>query len=279
MFNDQILEKEHFNPQIINYGLSIYDLIRIENCIPVFYEQYISRLQNSLKFINKSLWFGFDQLFYKIQKLISLNCATTTSFLKLIISFNNDYFGSLKNLFIAYFAALHQPSPKQYAEGVYTITLQEQRLNPNAKIYLPHLRSKTENFIKSHNITEVILLTQENIITEGSRSNVFFIKNNTLFTPHLKMVLPGITRQNVIKIAKQLGIKVQETDIYYNQLAEFEAAFLTATSKKILPIKRIDNILFRPQHPLIQTLLRQYNQLINSYVSTHKNLAPDCSHC
>jgi branched-chain amino acid aminotransferase len=270
LFNDQVLPVQKFNPQVINFGTTIYELIKVVNCVPTFVEKYLLRVKNSLKLINKSLWFDQKAFLEKIKRIIELNCVTDIDHLKILICFENQLYNH-KDLFLAYFAEAPVPTPEQYSNGVKTITLNAKRLNPNAKIFLPDLRKKSETLIEKLNIYEVILLSDDNTITEGSRSNIFFVKNNSLYTAELKQVLPGITRSNVIELARKNSIDVYETTIKYEEISNFEAAFLTGTSRKIVPVKNIDDITFDVQHNVVKKLMQLYDQLIDKYVTENRN--------
>ncbi|MFA5420230.1 MAG: aminotransferase class IV, partial [Bacteroidales bacterium] len=97
-------------------------------------------------------------------------------------------------------------------------------------------------------------------ITEGSRSNVFFIKENELFTAKVNSVLPGVTRAIVIQIIRALRFQLHETDIDVRDLPKFQSAFLTGTSPGILPIQSIDVFLLTIDHPLLRQLFAAYQE-------------------
>ncbi len=78
-------------------------------------------------------------------------------------------------------------------------------------------------------------------VREGSFSNIFMVKNNTLYTPKNK-ILKGITRQIIIDLAKQLKIKTIQKDITKTQLKNADEIFITFTTAGILPVHQIDNI-------------------------------------
>lgn len=89
---------------------------------------------------------------------------------------------------------------------------------------------------------EAILLNTKGFIAEASRSNIFFVKANKLFTPSLECgCLPGITRQVVIDIAKRSGIKVIEGKFVLNHLYKAEEAFLTNSLIGVMPLTRVEN--------------------------------------
>lgn len=89
---------------------------------------------------------------------------------------------------------------------------------------------------------EALLLDYEGNIAEGPGENFFIVKNNALITPPLKgQILPGITRDSVIKIAKDLGISVEERNIGPSDAYSADEAFFTGTAAEITGIREIDD--------------------------------------
>tara|TARA_B100000945_G_scaffold288736_1_gene261289 strand:- start:663 stop:1724 length:1062 start_codon:yes stop_codon:yes gene_type:complete len=90
---------------------------------------------------------------------------------------------------------------------------------------------------------EVIYLnaSNENLIEEVGSANLFVIKNNVLHTPRLcGSILPGITRDSVLHIAKELlGMKIKETDVSITDLIEADEAFCTGTAVVVTPIGQV----------------------------------------
>ena len=83
---------------------------------------------------------------------------------------------------------------------------------------------------------EPIFYNQLDIITEGAIRNIFFIKDNVIYTPKTDLgILNGITRQKVIELAKVSGYNVQETHINYNTISDMDEAFITSSSVDVLP--------------------------------------------
>ena len=87
-----------------------------------------------------------------------------------------------------------------------------------------------------------ILYHNNGFVTECPRSNFFIInKENILVTPK-ENILYGITRKKVIDIAKKLGIEIQERDIHLNEIENAKVAFITSSTKRMLPVVKIDDI-------------------------------------
>jgi len=86
---------------------------------------------------------------------------------------------------------------------------------------------------------EALLLDFKGNIAEGPGENFFIVKNNSLMTPPLGTILPGITRDCIMQIAKDLGIKVSEKDITLKEAEGADEAFFTGTAAEVTPISHI----------------------------------------
>lgn len=84
------------------------------------------------------------------------------------------------------------------------------------------------------------IFVRNGIITEGSHSNIFFVIDKTLFThPESNLILSGVTRKNILRIAQQSGIKVREEALHENKLRFAQEAFITNTSSEAIPVIEI----------------------------------------
>jgi branched-chain amino acid aminotransferase len=87
---------------------------------------------------------------------------------------------------------------------------------------------------------EAIMLDKNGYISEGSGENIFLVKDNIIYTPTTDHCLNGITRQSVIKIAKDLNMSVHEKNIDLDDLVKADEAFFTGTAVEITPITSLD---------------------------------------
>jgi branched-chain amino acid aminotransferase len=91
--------------------------------------------------------------------------------------------------------------------------------------------------------SEGIALDDRGMVSEGSGENIFLVNGGKLYTPPLgASVLPGITRDSVIQIARDMGIEVVETTVQRAALYLADEVFLTGTAAEITPIRSIDKI-------------------------------------
>lgn len=91
--------------------------------------------------------------------------------------------------------------------------------------------------------SEGIALDDRGYVSEGSGENIFVVNNGKLITPPLgASILPGITRDSVLQIARELGIEVLETSIQRSALYLADELFFTGTAAEITPIRSVDRI-------------------------------------
>jgi branched-chain amino acid aminotransferase len=147
----------------------------------------------------------------------------------------------------------------------------KERSNPNAKIINNNFRSETDEKIKASKSYEAILVDRNNYITEGSRSNIFMVKDNCVVTAPLEAVLPGITREIIIEICKKEQINFFEENVSFKQISDLDALFITGTSPKILPISKVDDFVFKSStNIIVQSIMRHYNRIIEEYIKENK---------
>lgn len=256
LINNQSNENNAFSTKIIESGLSIYEVIRVFEGHPIFLRDNLVRLANSLTKSNIDIDVESLNIPEKLRHFISLENMTEGN-IKYVLHFTSQH----PDEYI--FRIPHSyPTEIQYRDGVPTMTLQAMRENPEVKYINADLRTQTNQLIQENHVYEVLLVDKDGFITEGSRSNVFFIKGETLYTSPLQYVLPGTSRKRVFDLCKANHIQVIEERIDCNKLNEYDIAFITGTSPLILPINRIDNIRYNTNNDFLHRLMKSYFALL-----------------
>ena len=96
---------------------------------------------------------------------------------------------------------------------------------------------------------EAILLDTEGYVSEASGENIFMVKDNVLRTPPLTSILPGITRDALLTLARDLGIPVQEGKFSLDDLYLADECFLTGTAAEVTPVREVDGRLIGKGSP------------------------------
>jgi branched-chain amino acid aminotransferase len=262
-----------FNPNLHKEGRGIYEVFRVINGIPLFLNEHIDRFYNSAVIGGYSININRPQILQMLQRLIEVNHLKNGN-----IQFQFIERKNVGKHFTAWITPTIYPTKKDYTEGVQIATLNAVRNLPNLKSVNLPTRQKANQFISENEIFEVLLIDDEGLVTEGSRSNIFFVKDNKLITTNLELVLPGITRSKVIEIAFRENIDLHTTLITYQEIEHFEAAFLTSTSMKILPVNQIDNVQFDAGNSLVNRMKLLYDQDIERQMAANRKYPAGSQH-
>ena len=142
-------------------------------------------------------------------------------------------------------------SPEQILKGIKMSISDWKRPPPNcapinskaAGLYM--ICSLSKHKAESNGFDDALMLDYRDYIAEATGANIFFVKDNTLFTPKADCFLNGITRKTVIQIAKNIGITVKEEFLELDFLSKCEEAFLTGTAVEITPVSSIGDHVFK----------------------------------
>jgi branched-chain amino acid aminotransferase len=158
------------------------------------------------------------------------------------------------------------------AEGVDVCISSWKRLAPNT---LPALAKAGANYMNSQLIkmealingySEGIALDEAGYVSEGSGENVFVVRDGKITTPPLgASVLPGITRDTVIRLAEDLGIPLVEGLVPREMLYIADEVFFTGTAAEITPIRSVDRIKIGQgrRGPVTEKLQKEFFAIIN----------------
>ena len=257
----RLLSTCDFKGDAFEKGLNIYEVLRIQQGVPVFLDEHIRRFFSSAKLEHVDL---------------DISPSFIRQAIRLLITENRMHQGNIKFLyhrngtdgthFTAWALPFFYPSPQHYREGVKVVSMPGERHNPNAKKALNGLRQKADGLIREKKVWEVVYVNNRQNITEGSRSNSFFVEGGKVVTPELSLVVPGITRAKVMELALQRGWPVTETRINLPELNKFEACFLTGTSPKVLPVSDFNGHRFDVKNPVMRQLMQAYDDLVGREV-------------
>ena len=120
---------------------------------------------------------------------------------------------------------------------------------------------------------EALILDIDDNVNEGSGENFFMITNNTIHTPKDATVLNGITRQTVMKIARDLNYSVEETNISVDDVKSSDEAFFTGTAAEVTPIIQVDNVKINDGKPgeITKKIQKIYFDLIRGKVDEYSS--------
>ena len=235
----------------------IYEVLRLIEGKPLFFNEHIIRLFKSIRLKYSDVSFNKEELFKRIQR--SIDCLRDKNNIfngnvQILIEVNNN---EIKNY--VYFIDHYYPEDYLYNEGIKTVCVEIERDDPNAKVLNLKYKECIKKIITEKNAFEAILINKDNEITEGSKSNIFFVKGERFITSRGEKVLEGITRMKIIEIIQKKGYSFEERIIKKEELQDMDGAFISGTSPKVLPIKTIGDLnLESANNRLINDLMMYY---------------------
>ncbi len=247
----------HVMSHVVNYGSSVFEGIRcyaLPSGPAIFRAQeHIQRLLDSAKIYRIETDFTRDEIVSGMVETISVNgvwpCYIRPIILRGYGQAGVNPFNSPTEVYIA-----NYPWGKYLGsdaeQGVDICISSWTRIAPNT---LPAMAKSGANYMNSQLIkmeaivngyAEGIALDTNGYVSEGSGENVFVVRNGVLQTAPLgNSVLPGITRDSILTIARDLGIPVVEQGIPREMLYIAEEAFFTGTAAEVTPIRSVDKII------------------------------------
>ena len=204
--------------------------------------KHLDRLEETAKLAGFTIKLDRGSL---IETLIALLAVSRSEEKKIRITI--DLEKNIGDIYIA-MEPLKVPAPEKYAQGILCRTAEAHRDNPKAK--LSNFLSRAENIRgqEQGEFDEILMFTAEGNLLEGLSSNFYGIIGDTICTAE-EGVLSGTTRDFVLKIAEKLNIPVKLQPVKLRDIDQLDEAFITSTSRGVLPIRMIDGISMKKGAP------------------------------
>ena len=233
---------------------SVYEVVRLRNGRPMFLPEHYERLEASLGSLGLLTPFTYEELSYAITEMADENKITDHN-LKIEVD--------VSGFSVICMSPTHYPAPELYDTGVKTDILFGERKNPNVKMMDRELRDAADKAIRDGGLFEVFLVDRNGMITEGSRSNVFFIKDGEVYTPPAGQVLKGVTRLKIIDIINEMKAEgltdLHEEELKAEDAENCDAAFISGTSPGVLPVASMGGAGFDVKDPVMLEIMKRYN--------------------
>ncbi len=251
----------HVMSHVINYGSSVFEGIRCYNTAKgsaVFrLPEHMQRLINSAKIYRMDSPFTRDEFCDATTELIRQS-GLDECYIRPIIfrgldevkpAFGVNPFPNPIDAYIATWEWGKYLGEEALESGIDVCVSSWTRITSNS---MPAMAKAGANYMNSQLIkmeallggfSEGIALDDRGYVSEGSGENIFLVNGGKLITPPLgASILPGITRDSIIQIAKELGIEVIETNIQRAALYLADEVFFTGTAAEVTPIRSVDRI-------------------------------------
>jgi branched-chain amino acid aminotransferase len=265
--------KTHVLNHGLHYGSCVFEGIRIYNGKIFKLDEHIERLYRSAELLDLKIPFKKD-------KIIEITCELTKKqkvndgYIRPVVWRGSEKMAisaidATTNIAIASWPWPSYFSPEKILDGIRLTKSDWVRPSPNsaptnskaAGLYM--ICSLSKHQAENKGFDDALMLDYRGYIAEATGANIFFTKNDTLYTPKPDCFLDGITRQTVIEIAKRLKIKIEEDHYNFDFLKNCEEVFLTGTAVEITPVTSIDNFEFKVGY-ITKLLLSEFNKIVKA---------------
>ena len=221
-------------------GYSAFDYLRVVKGRPLFIEDHLDRFENSARFLGLELALNRNDLRAHLLELSDLNVAIEAG-LQLFLTGGpaEDGFTPESPQLYAYFTPMRDRDQTQYQQGATLITRKYLRDLPEAKTTNYLMAVYLGPSMREAGAVDALYHDGERVL-EATRSNLFVVNEEGEVVTPGRDVLTGVTRKNVLR-ALEGQIEVAMRDVSLTELYGAQEAFLTSTTKGVLPIARLDH--------------------------------------
>lgn len=247
----------HVLSHVVHYGSSVFEGIRCYNTKkgPAVFRlrEHVQRLLDSGKIYRMNIPYTADELCSAIIETIKIN-NLNDCYIRPVVFRGYHELGvyplncPLETVIAAWKWGKYL-GEEAIEKGVDLGVSSWRRMAPNT---LPNMAKAGANYMNSQlakmesvlsGFDEAIMLDYGGVVSEGSGENIFLLKDDVLYTPHSSLsILSGITRDSVIKLAMDEGIKINEEPVPREMLYLADEIFLTGTAAEITPVRSVDHI-------------------------------------
>ena len=247
--------KMHILNHGLHYGSCVFEGIRLYEGKIFKLEEHIKRLFDSAKILDLSIPFNLKEIM-QVTKDITQKQNILNGYIRPVVWRGSEIMAiaAKKASTKIAIAAWEWPSyfsPEKLLEGIRLSKSKWRRPSPEsaptnskaAGLYMICSLSKHE--AEKEGFDDALMLDYRGYIAEATGANIFFVKNDEIYTPIPDCFLNGITRQVVIEIAKKNNIKVHENYLEMDFLEDCDEVFLTGTAVEITPVSCVDKLNFK----------------------------------
>ena len=231
------------NDTAVLRAYSVFESLRTYDRRPFHLDEHLTRLYRSAQLIDLDIPYSREQVTTIVREVIERN-AYKHATIRIFVTggeTEDSILPSGQPALIVLITPLGERDMQRFANGSRVITTHLQRIMPEAKTnnYVAAVRALKE--AARRNASDALFVNEHDHVLEATRSNFFIFRGDTLVTPR-QGILIGVTRNVVLDLARS-RFPIEERPILLDELAQAGEAFITSSSREILPVVQIDDLL------------------------------------
>ncbi|MCK8828379.1 aminotransferase class IV [Natroniella acetigena] len=249
-------DKISFSSELAKFGVGLFETMKVVDGRVIFLEEHLDRLYDSLADLEIPLEISKQDL---EQEILDYAQGMDKKALRITVC-DEGYNFSTREI----------PYQEEDYQCGYRLMLAPLKRGQSALYqykttnYFASLYSKRAALKEGYD--EALFVNLEDLVLEGSMTNLFFIEEDKVVTPKSDLgLLPGIIRGKVIEVAKELGIEVELAEIKLAELDRFQAAFATNSLVDLIKVKEIEGVAYEEDNRLFAQINQYFKGKVYSF--------------
>lgn len=255
------------------YGEGVYETLRTYGGEPFLFDAHMKRLRRSGSMIHLTIPGTDAEMLQKIRETMAAEAGLTEAYIRILVTrgvgeLTYNLAATPTPSVVIIVKPFPEPPAAHFTDGISLAIVSVRRNHPSAL----NPRIKSNNLLNNalamqealrQGAEEALMLNQQDEVAECSQSNFFIIKDGVAMTPPLAAgLLPGITREFVLDVAREAGVPAEERTLTTADVWGADEAFITGTTREITPVVKIDGRPFGDGRPgaITTTLLEAFRK-------------------
>ena len=233
---------------LVQRGYGIFDFLRVANNKPLFIEDHLDRFFHSASVMRLHIPQTREEVKQIVNTLIQKN-QLPYSGMRLLIAGGDapDGYTIEHPHLIIIQAPLAEPTAQLPTTGIKLATYNYQRQIPEVKTTDYLMAIWLQPWMKQQGADD-ILYHHNGVVSECPRSNFFLVTKDNVLVTAAKNMLKGVTRKNILTVCADNQIQFEERDVNITEFSTAKEAFITSSTKRIIPVHQIDDTLLKPNY-------------------------------
>lgn len=243
----------------VQIGLGLFEVLRAYDGVPFLLDRHLARMRKSARHFGLQLRWSDASIERGVISLLRA-LKLKSAYVRLVLTAGGS--------FLIRAATLPAIPAKWYREGA-AVDYAPWRRDPGAPLYGHKTLNYLENVLtlaraRAKGLADCLFLSMDGRVLEGCVTNVFLVKGGRIQTPALEGILPGVTRGEVIRLARSMSIPVEERRLMPRDFERADEVFLTNALIEVLPISRVGSRRIGPPGPVTRSLMAGYRKSVAS---------------
>jgi branched-subunit amino acid aminotransferase/4-amino-4-deoxychorismate lyase len=247
------------------YGYGVYETLKVRKGIVYFPDLHEERLFTSASIIELEHPFESGQIDGYLRDLIEGNGLSDANLKILLIGSTERGAPGKARLYIMALNPLF-PDKRLYRDGATAISFSGERVYPQSKSLSMTVSTLAYGKARQAGAYDALLVDRNGYLTEGTRTNLYYTDGRAVYTPPADSVLSGVTKITLERLLRRHGISVLERPLLRSELPTWSGCFLTSTSSKVMPLRKVDDITFSIPE-LVFDIMRRYDAFLDAYAA------------